>query len=319
MCALKKTMADRDASEAADPLAGTRNVRAADVSPASIQDNRTQIAVQLRFRSESDFAAPDNNGADRFKDVDVDLDLGDDSDDAQMPEGDGTRRSAPWSDASLSPGEWRRRHRRTARVPPYMVASCVLGCLPLLVALSIFVPWFATEIAPDYAAESRMVAAECLVRGHTIVETRVAAGNTMLFFLPGLDVLLRFPALRDRVKRRKSIKGHAMPDGCEKEQDNKSENARDDICTLAAVAMPSLDRGRSWMSAQVMDDYFGRHPINSTTRCHYDGADPAHCVVLVPTIENLGQRLVVCMTTTLGAYILVAGALIVVAGPHLCL
>jgi hypothetical protein len=126
--------------------------------------------------------------------------------------------------------------RRRSLVPPWVVGAAVTVLLPLAVAAAIFAPWFWFGVQPQRDLIDRMEPADCAVVGHLVVDTKPVAGNMMLLYLAGLRV-------------------HFQPDGGDR---------------LSAVALPRLMRDQAWMGADVLADYFARHPVNGTSRCYYD-------------------------------------------------
>lgn len=133
--------------------------------------------------------------------------------------------------------------------------------LSLLVAAIVFVPWFLVDIRPDMVLEESMEATMCLITNHTVIDTKPVDGNTRLLYMPGLAVVVSL-----------------------------------DLRT--AVATARVERSDSWMSAEVMGDYFARHPINATSACYTDGQR----VAMQPGVDGIGNALGVCISLTVVAF-----------------
>ncbi|QHN71160.1 hypothetical protein [Mollivirus kamchatka] len=174
--------------------------------------------------------------------------------------------------------------RRRSLIPPWVVGAMVTVLLPLAVAVAIFAPWFWVSIQPQRDLIDRMTPTDCAVVGHFGVDTKAVAGNMMLLYLAGLRV-------------------HFRPDG-------ESQ--------VSAVAMPRLMRDQAWMGADVLADYFARHPVNGTSRCYYDHDDPPARVAMRDDIDGLDTSIGYCVGATLLAYFVVLFVVVIVAGPCLC-
>ncbi|AGO85567.1 hypothetical protein psal_cds_1241 [Pandoravirus salinus] len=143
---------------------------------------------------------------------------------------------------------------------------CALGvaavvALSLLTAAVVFVPWFVVDIRPDMRLEESMQATTCLVTNHTVIDTKSTDGNTRLLYMPGLVVIVS-------------------------------------LDTREAVATARVHRSDSWMSADVMGDYFARHPVNATSACYTDGER----VAMQPGVDNIGGRLGLCISMEVLAF-----------------
>lgn len=143
---------------------------------------------------------------------------------------------------------------------------CVAGvaavlALSLSVAVVVFVPWFLVDIRPDMLLEESMQATACLVTNHTIIDTKSTDGNTRLLYMPGLAVVVS-------------------------------------LGTRTAVATARVERSDSWMSADVMGDYFRRHPVNATSACYTDGER----VAMQPGVDGIGRNLALCISMTVLAF-----------------
>ncbi|AGO82432.1 hypothetical protein pdul_cds_392 [Pandoravirus dulcis] len=143
---------------------------------------------------------------------------------------------------------------------------CAVGvvsvfALSLLVAAIVFVPWFLVDIQPDIALEESMKPTTCLVTNHTVIDTNAVDGNTRLLYMPGLAVVV-------------PIDPHK------------------------AVATARVERSKSWMSADVMTNYFAKHPINATSPCYTDGRQ----VAMEPGVDDIGRRLAFCISMTVVAF-----------------
>lgn len=132
----------------------------------------------------------------------------------------------------------------------------------LLVAAVVFIPWFLVDIWPDMVLEESMKATTCLVTNHTVIDTKWVNANTRLLYMPGLDVVV-------------------------------SAGPR------TAVATARIERADSWMSAEVMGDYFSRYPIGATSAC-YANDDR---VAMQPGVDGIGRRLGGCIAITVTGFV----------------
>lgn len=139
--------------------------------------------------------------------------------------------------------------------------ACAL-CLSAAITLSVFLPWFLIEVEPGLALEARTRATDCLVVGHTVLDTRVVQGNTLLLYQAALNVTFTM-----------SSNGAAV--------------------RVAATSRFAMDD--SWMSASVRDAFWANYPINATATCFYDGDHPTQRVAMAPGIDGLGSALAVCV------------------------
>lgn len=132
----------------------------------------------------------------------------------------------------------------------------------LLVAAVVFIPWFLVDIWPDMVLEESMKATTCFVTNHTVIDTKWVNANTRLLYMPGLDVVV-------------------------------SAGPR------TAVATARIERADSWMSAEVMGDYFSRYPIGATSAC-YANDDR---VAMQPGVDGIGRRLGGCIAITVTGFV----------------
>nr|UMO78249.1 hypothetical protein [Pandoravirus belohorizontensis] len=132
----------------------------------------------------------------------------------------------------------------------------------LLAAAIVFVPWFLVDIWPDMVLEESMETTTCLVTNHTVIDTKWIDANTRLLYMPGLAVVV-------------------------------SAGPR------TAVATARVERADSWMSAEVMADYFARYPINATSPCYANDER----VAMQPGVDSIGTRLGGCIAITVTTFV----------------
>lgn len=142
-----------------------------------------------------------------------------------------------------------------------LIGAAAVVSVSLLVAVVVFVPWFLVDIRPDMALEESMQLTACLITNHTVIDTKAVDGNTRLLYMPGLVVVV-------------PVDPHA------------------------AVATSRVERSKSWMSADVMRNYFATHPINATSPCYTNGQQ----VAMEPGVDDIGRRLAFCISMTLVAF-----------------
>lgn len=217
----------------------------------------------------------------------------DDNDDAHAT-------SALVEDHEVGSGLGRSIPRRRSLIPPWVVGLAVIVVLPAAVALAIFLPWHLASVQPHRDLIDRMAPVACTVVSAHILDTKPVAGGMMLLYLPGLGVCFAVGA-NDPEKRAH----RGGPCG----------GSRDGV---SGTALPRLLRDQSWMGKDVVDDYFARHPVNGTSTCYYDRADPAGRVVMRNGIDGLDTRAGYCVGASVLAYVVTLAVTIFVAGPHLC-
>ncbi|QBZ81688.1 hypothetical protein pclt_cds_1105 [Pandoravirus celtis] len=185
--------------------------------------------------------------------------------DCEMESLDGSDNFQVLSTRPATPCRQRRRCRCT-RAWCFWNVCCPAGvvavfALSLLVAAIVFVPWFMVGIRPDILLEESMEPTTCWITNHTVIDTRPVDGNTRLLYMPGLGVVVS-------------------------------------LDLRAAVATARVERSDSWMSAEVMGDYFARHPVNATLPCYTNGER----VAMRPGVDGIGKALGGCISITIIAF-----------------
>ncbi|BCU03661.1 hypothetical protein [Pandoravirus japonicus] len=142
-----------------------------------------------------------------------------------------------------------------------LIGAAAVLSISLLVAVIVFVPWFLVDIRPDMALEESMKPTTRLITNHTVIDTKAVDGNTCLLYMPGLVVIV-------------PVEPHT------------------------AVATARVERSKSWMSVDVMANYFAAHPINATSPCYTNGRQ----VAMEPGVDDIGRRLAFCISMTLLAF-----------------
>nr|UDO47019.1 hypothetical protein [Pandoravirus massiliensis] len=148
--------------------------------------------------------------------------------------------------------------------------------VPLVVASIVFLPWFFIGIWPDMALERSLHATTCVVLNHTVIDTRPVDGNMRLLYMPG--VVVRVAAW-----------------------------------SRTALATSHIKPGDSWMSREVMDDYWIRRPINATVACYVRSDDD---VAMYPGVSGIRLGPCVAVTSVVFAFALFV-TIVHIAGNHI--
>jgi len=157
---------------------------------------------------------------------------------------------------------------RSACCSYFALATCTAATgLALLVLL--LVPWFVTDVEPALALQARLEKTQCVILGHTIIDTRDGARPLAV---PGLPVVYWIDPSR-----------FVLRNG------NKYDES------IHTVALPCIEEEDRWMDRNATQAYFERYPVNSTQECYYDPDDPVGLTSMTDDAERVTQRLAIAI------------------------
>lgn len=146
--------------------------------------------------------------------------------------------------------------------------ACYVGLavlVPLAVASTVFLPWFFIGVWPDMALEHSLHATTCAVLNHTVIDTKPVDGNMRLLYMPGIVVRVA-------------------------------------AWSRTALATSHIKASDSWMSREVMDDYWARRPVGATVSCY---ANDDGGVAMYSGVSNTRLGPCVAVTSVVFAFALV--------------
>ncbi|AVK74519.1 hypothetical protein pqer_cds_97 [Pandoravirus quercus] len=149
-----------------------------------------------------------------------------------------------------------RRHRAIECWPCWTVAPA------LVVAVVVFVPWYAWHLAPGYAMLDRVEPASCLVLAHN-ASTMLGRGAARGY----AGVVLNVPRLWVRFR------------------------VGDAVDPIETWARPYLTDADSRTDADGAAAFFARFPTGTSAPCYYDPEAPVDHVAMHDNLPSLGRGL----------------------------